>query len=160
MGVYHSTYIGPYIEADIEKKNVNSIILVNPITGTTFKEGKFDPESGIELKEMITIKEVQIDPDPYIDDETVDLDEDMFYSPEWMETPESTEIFLLNGNDNECGVFGLGEGETLDVSGGGVLPPEEAIPAFIKKYTAYLEYYRNVKNYTIRIKYGIINYAS
>lgn len=160
MSVSQTTYIGPYIEADIETKEIQSIIIVNPDTGKIFESGKFDPDSGVGLKEMITIKEVNIKPHAYIDDEDSELSEDGFYSPEWMKRPDGKEIFILNTNCKECGTFWLGDDDDLIELGEGDISPKESIEFFTEKYKDYIEYYRDIMNYTLRIKYGIITYSS
>ena len=159
MSVNAHTYIGPYIEADIETKKIETKVLANPVTGKIFNSGKFDPETGTELKEISVMEDLAIHPKAYINNTSLGLVEDMFYSPDFMCWPEVKKIFLLNEKCLECGVIRIGDGDLIEI-GEDTINPSKSILYFVNKYKDYLDYYEYVCNYTIRIKYGIVTYYS
>lgn len=151
MGAYASTYIGVFLEVPIEEKEVPYKVLKNSI-GKIFKSGKFDPDTGETLTEETIYKKKKIYPVPYIQDEE-ELEEDMFFSPEFHEGYGKIQYFLLNFKSKYSET--IDENETAEFTD---IDIKEVIENFKEEYSKYLSYYKRI-GYNFKIKWGIVNYA-
>jgi hypothetical protein len=76
MGTYSSTYVGVFVKAKVEQKNVPYTVLKNS-KGKIFSSGKFDPQTGEELIEETIYRKEKVYPVCWDDD---DFD---FWTPEY-----------------------------------------------------------------------------
>lgn len=153
MGTYYRAYIGPFLRMPITNQPRTKKILVDKNGKET--SNKFDPKTGEENKFVTKQFNEEIIPDPYIEDDSLGLDEDMFTCQSYH--PKKEILFWLNSNDfnqlkNEDTVWDYNK-SLLHIN------PQTEIMRFKVKYAKYLDYYS--KEYgKFEIDYGIIRDGS
>lgn len=158
MGVDSSTYVGVYLVVPYKKM---TLVSSHYVTESGQKsEFKFCPNTGKEHK-LVDKTETKMDSpwtefDEYeslTEDEMDELDDDMFWTPQYTKSPKNTSIFILNGkskyklanDDNES---------TTDLS-------NTNIPILLNDFSVdYVKYINAIKKEygSVEVKFGAIHY--
>jgi len=133
MGTYYSTHVGCFIRVPVTSKPVTKSYYKKP-SGKRAKV-RFNPETGVEHELCTEIVNEKVYPSAYITDRD-DLDEDMFYH---IEVSKKEVIFIPNEREDNLAKTDTQWDYTLSLLH---VDPEDEILKFKRKYSKYLDYYR------------------
>lgn len=158
MGIDSSTYVGVYLVIPHKKVTKTDTYYVDVNGNRT--TNKFDPNSGKENKLVEKTKTEVDEPwtefDDYetlTDEERDDLDDDTFWSPQYMASPKNTSIFILNSGKKYRLVDEENE-STTDLT-------NVNIPVLLNDFSVeYAKYINAIKKEygSVEVKFGAIHY--
>jgi len=149
MGMNKYIYIGPVLLVPKRTDPVTRDVIIDENGRET--RNAFNPVTGEQYPVIPKTEVITQEPEAYIDDEDVDLDEDTFWSPEYCGDKNSV-VFLCNGEGSELDdddvMLSLSD---LDIP---VLVDE-----FRTKYKKFIHYYES-KYGPIKVDYAAVSYWS
>lgn len=160
MGIDSSTYVGVYLVVPYKKMTVTTSHYVNESGKKT--NSKFCPNTGKEHA-LVDVSESKMESpwtefDEYeslTEDEIDELDDDMFWNPQWTETKKNTSIFILNQKSK----YYLSNAEhtsTVDLT-------NVDIPNLLNDFSVYYKKYLDAikKEYgSVEFKFGVVAYSN
>ena len=158
MGMNQSTHIGVFLEFKNGQVEHKETVLKSPSTDKEYPLNggvKFCPESGDKLQEHVKTIVKKIHVQGYIDG-VEGLDEEMFWSPEGLNTiilPNKSSDYVPFMLNRLGGYYSDGR---LDLSGVDI---QETIERFKQRYAAHIKYYEE-KYGPLEVKFGAVSYYS
>jgi len=160
MGIDSSTYIGVYLEVPYKKMTNTVSHYVTDLGAKT--ANRFCPNTGKEHQPVSNSKEVFKRPTSYYEefeslteDEKDYLDDELFWTPEYAESPKNTSVFILN---NKCKykLANKDDQSTTDLSNVDI---PILLNDFSVEYKNYVDAFK--KEYgDVKVKFGVVAYAN